>query len=180
MVYNGFGNLNLVTERLGEFWTDYEILDDGNDLLNMGIFLTNISKPYEARKCLEKAKEIFKRNHDNFGISYTIHNLGMIHQQQGNYEEAVKKYNQSLKIEEELGDKSGIAITLHQIGRIDEEEGEWSSALRNYFISLSIFEKLNSPNKEIVARSLSRLRDKMGEEKFEEAYQELESHNKQF
>ena len=40
----------------------------------------------------------------------------MIHQHQGNYEEAVKKYNQSLKIEEELGDKSGIARTLHQLG----------------------------------------------------------------
>ena len=40
---------------------------------------------------------------------------------QGNYEEAVKKYNQSLKIKEELGDKSGIAITLHQLGMIITE-----------------------------------------------------------
>ncbi len=88
MVYDGFGNLNLVTEKLGEFWTDYEILDDGNDLLYMGIFLIKISKPYEARKCLEKAKEIFTRNHDNVGISYTTHTLGIIHQDQGSYEEA--------------------------------------------------------------------------------------------
>ena len=78
-VYDGFGNLNLVTERLGEFWTDYETLDDGNDLQDLGIFLIKISKPYEARKCLEKAKEIFTRNHDNVGISSTSHNLGMIH-----------------------------------------------------------------------------------------------------
>ena len=117
-VYDGFGNLNLVTERIGEFWTDYETLDDGNDLHDLGIFLIKISKPYEARKCLEKAKEIFTRNHDNVGISSTSHNLGMIHQKQGNYEEAVKQYNQSLKIEEELGDKSGIARTLHQLGMI--------------------------------------------------------------
>ncbi len=154
MVYDGFGNLNLVTERLGEFWTNYEILDDGNDLLDMGIFLIEISKPCEARKCLEKAKEIFTRKHENVGISSTSVNLGIIHQDQGNYEEAVKKYNQSMKIEEELGDKSGIARTLHQIERIDEEEGECDSALRNYLISLSIFEKLNSPDKEIVARSI--------------------------
>ncbi|MCO5382384.1 MAG: tetratricopeptide repeat-containing protein [Methanosarcina barkeri] len=45
----------------------------------------------------------------------------MIHQEQGNYEEAVRKYNQFLKIKEELGDKSGIAGTLHQLGRINEE-----------------------------------------------------------
>jgi tetratricopeptide (TPR) repeat protein len=180
MVYDRFGNLNLVTERLGEFWKDYEILDEGNDLQDLGIFLIKISKPYEARKCLEKAEEIFTRNHDNMGISYTTHNLGMIQQQQGNYEEAVKKYNQSLKIKEELGDKSGIAYTLHQIGRIDEEERKCDSALRNYLISLSIFEKLNSPNKEIVARSISRLKEKMGEEKYKEIYQELENGEKIF
>lgn len=302
MVYEGFGSLNPVTERLGEFWTDYESLDDGNDLQDLGIFLIKISKPYEARKCLEKANEIFTRNHDNVGISSTSHNLGIIHKNQGNYEEAVKlynqsleikkklgnkrgiaqtlhqlgmvhqdqgnyeeavklynqsleinkelgnksgiaqtlhqlgvvhyfqsnceeavkkynqclktfeelgdirgiastlhnlgmihqdqgnyegaiqKYNQSLKSVEELWDKSGVAITLHQLGSIDEEEEEYSGALRKYFISLSIFEKLNSPNKEIVTRSFSRLRDKMGEKKFkeeyQELYQELESRNK--
>ena len=46
---------------------------------------------------------------DKSGIAITLHQLGMIHQNQGNYEEAVKKYNQSLKMKEELGDKSGIA-----------------------------------------------------------------------
>lgn len=97
----------------------------------------------------------------------------MIHQEQGNYEEAVRKYNQSLKIKEELGDKSGIAGTLHQLGRINEEGGECSSALRNYLISLSVFEQLNSPNKEIVARSLLRLRDKMGEEEFNAVFEKL-------
>ena len=97
----------------------------------------------------------------------------MIHQRQGNYEEAVKLYNQSLKIKEELGDKNGFAITLHQLGRINEEEGEYSSALRNYLISFSIFEQLNSPNKEIVARSLLILRDKMGEKEFDAEFERL-------
>ena len=50
--------------------------------------------------------------------------IGMIHQDQGNYEEAVKKYNQSLKIEEELGNKSGIAITLHQLGNVHYHTGQ--------------------------------------------------------
>ena len=59
----------------------------------------------------------------------------MIHQDQGNYEEAVKMYNQSLKIEEELGDKSGIATTLHQLGRINEENEEYV-VLSNYFICI--------------------------------------------
>ena len=47
---------------------------------------------------------------DKSGIAITLDQLGNVHYSQGNYEEAVKKYNQSLKMKEELGDKSGIAI----------------------------------------------------------------------
>jgi len=127
----------------------------------------------EAIKIYNQSLKITEELKDKSGIAITLHQLGMIHQKQGNYEEAVKKYNQSLKIEKELRDKSGIAITLHQLGRIDEEEGECSSALENYLISYSIFEQLNSPKKEIVARSLLRLRDKMGEEEFKAEFERL-------
>ena len=127
----------------------------------------------EAIKMHKNALKIEKELGDKSGIAKTLHQLGMIHQDQGNYDEAVKKYNESLKMKEELGDKSGIAITLHQIGRINEEEEEYSSALRNYFISVLIFEQLNSSNKEIVVRSLSRLRDKMGEEEFDAEFEKL-------
>ena len=64
--------------------------------------------------------------------------LEMIHQDQGNYEEAVKKYNQSLKIEEELGDKSGIARTLHQLGMIHQDQGNYEEAVKKYNQSLKI------------------------------------------
>jgi tetratricopeptide (TPR) repeat protein len=132
----------------------------------------------EAVKLYNQSLKMKEELGDKRGIANSLGQLGMIHLHQGNYEEAVKLYNQALKIDEELGNKSGIASTLHQLGRIDEEEGECSGALRNYFSSLSIFEKLNSPDKEIVTRSISRLRDKMGEENFKEAYQELESNKK--
>jgi tetratricopeptide (TPR) repeat protein len=146
MVYEGFGNLNLVTERLGEFWKDYEILDDGNDLQNLGTFLIKISKPYEARKCLEKTKEIFTRNHDNVGISFTNHNLGNVHYLQGNYEEAVKLYNQSLKIFEELRNKSGIAGILHALGNIHYDQGNYEEAVKLYNQSLKINKELGDKN----------------------------------
>jgi tetratricopeptide (TPR) repeat protein len=167
-VYDGFGNLNLVTERLGEFWTDCETLDDGNNLQDLGIFLIRISKPYEARKCLEKAKEIFTRNHDNVGISSTSHNLGTIHQNQGNYEEAVKKYNQSLKIEEELGDKSGIAYSLHQLGMIHQDQGNYEEAVKKYNQSLKIKEELG--DKSGIASTMGQLgRVKEDNEEYVEA-----------
>jgi tetratricopeptide (TPR) repeat protein len=146
MVYDGFGNLNLVTERLGEFWTDFEIMNNGNDLQNLGTFLIEISKPYEARKCLEKAKEIFTRNHDNVGISLTNHNLGNVHYLQGNYEEAVKLYNQSLKTFKVLRNKSGIAGVLHQLGNIHYDQGNYEEAVKLYNQSLKINKELGNKN----------------------------------
>ncbi|AKB46978.1 hypothetical protein MSKOL_1201 [Methanosarcina sp. Kolksee] len=110
---------------------------------------------------------------DKSGVAKTLHQLGTVHYQQGNCEEAVKSYNQSLKMKEELGDKDGIAVTLHELGIINEDEKEYLIALRNYLISVSLFEQLNSPNKEIVARSLARLRNKMGEEEFDAELEKL-------
>ena len=66
----------------------------------------------------------------------------MIHQDQGNYEEAVEKYNQSLKIKEELGDKSGIAATLQQLGMIHQDQGNYEEAVKMYNQSLKIVEEL--------------------------------------
>jgi len=177
-VYEGFGDLNLVTERLGKFWTDYEILDDGNDLQDLGIFLIKISKPYEAIKCLEKAKEIFTLNHNKVGIYSTSHNMGIIQQDQGNYKEAVNLYNQSLEIEKELGNKSGIASTLGQLGIVNEDNEEYIEALKCYFNAFSIFKNLNSPYMQLALKYMNRLKEKMGEEKFKEVYQELESSDK--
>ncbi|AKB12414.1 hypothetical protein MTHERMMSTA1_20100 [Methanosarcina thermophila MST-A1] len=142
-------------------------------LHNLGTIHQDQGNYEEAVKLYNQSLKIAEELGNKSGIASTLHQLGMIHQRQGNYEEAVKLYNQSLKIKEELGDKNGFAITLHQLGRINEEEGEYSSALRNYLISFSIFEQLNSPNKEIVARSLLILRDKMGEKEFDAEFERL-------
>jgi tetratricopeptide (TPR) repeat protein len=90
----------------------------------------------------------------------------MVHQDQGNYEEAVKKYNQALKIEEEMGDKRGIAQTLGQLGIIYIENLEYSSALQAVFTAFSIFKSLNSPYAQLAEKYLASLRDKMGEGEF--------------
>jgi len=184
---NAKGTLANIFYRLGDLNSSLKIYDDikykyeeRGDYRGVAITLHQLGMIHhdqgnyeEAVKKYNQSLKIKEELGNKSGIAQALHQLGMIHQQQGNYEEAVKKYNQSLKIEEELGNKSGIAQTLHQIGRIDEEKEEYHSALRNYLISLSIFEQLNSPNKEIVERSLSRLRDKMGEEKFEAELERL-------
>ena len=81
---------------------------------------------------------------DKNGFAGILHSLGMIHQDQGNYEEAVKLYNQSLKIAEELGNKSGIAHTLHNLGTIHQDQGNYEEAVKLYNQSLKIAEELGN------------------------------------
>ncbi|WP_141706446.1 tetratricopeptide repeat protein, partial [Methanosarcina sp. A14] len=91
----------------------------------------------------------------------------------GNYEEAVKKYNKSLKIAKELGDKSGIASTMGQLGVIYEAKGEYVFALNAYIKAFSIFESLKSPYSQLASKLILELRDKMGEEEFKAEFEKL-------
>ncbi len=98
----------------------------------------------------------------------------MINQDQGNYEEAVRLYQQSLKIKQELGDNRGIAITLHQLGRVyEEKDKDYPLAIEKYLIALSIFKELKDPNSKIAEGSIARLKEKMGEEAFIKAIEEI-------
>ena len=176
-IYFHLGDLNTALKIYNNIRYKCEEWGDKNGfagiLHSLGMIHQDQGNYEEAVKLYNQSLKIAEELGNKSGIAHTLHNLGTIHQRQGNYEEAVKLYNQSLKIKEELGDKNGFAITLHQLGRINEEEGEYSSALRNYLISFSIFEQLNSPNKEIVARSLLILRDKMGEKEFDAEFERL-------
>ena len=128
----------------------------------------------EATKLYQQSLKIAEELGDKSGIAYTLHALGNIHYKQGNYQDAEKLYQQSLKIEEELGNKSGIAITLGQLGRIHENNDKnFPAALENYLMALSIFKQLNDPNSKIAEGDIARLKEKMGEEAFNKALEEI-------
>lgn len=110
---------------------------------------------------------------DKSGIAETLHQFGNIHYLQGNYAEALKKYEQSLKIDEGLGDKGGIARSYGQLGRINEEQKDYNEAMKKYLIALSILEEIGSPDAKIAVSDLARLKEKMGEMEFEKAWKEI-------
>jgi tetratricopeptide (TPR) repeat protein len=91
------------------------------------------------------------------GIAITLHQLGMIAQQQGDYETARARYAESLDIKRKLGNQSGIAITLHQLGMLAEIAGDKTEAARLFRQALEILERLKSPNAEIARESLARV-----------------------
>ena len=128
----------------------------------------------EAMKLYQQSLKISEELGDKRTIAKVLHNLGNIYNETDNYEEAFELYQMSLKIKEELRDKSGIAITLHQLGRVyEEKDKDYTSALEMYLIALSISKELNDPNSKVAEDSLARLKEKMSEEAFNNAMEEI-------
>jgi tetratricopeptide (TPR) repeat protein len=128
----------------------------------------------DATNLYQQSLDLSRELGDKHGIALTLHQLGMILQMKGNYTDAANLYHQSLDLDRELGNKRGIAQTLNQLGMIDEENGNYENALGKYALALSIFEDLKDPSQEIAKRSISRLKDKMGEDAFRKAQESQE------
>lgn len=148
--------------------------DIANTLGNIGIIHYLQGNPQEAVIKYNESLKIEEELGDKRGTATTLHAIGNILLDQGNYEEAIKKYNQSLKTFEDLGDKSGIAVTLGQLGRTHEEKEEYIFALQAYVNARMIFEKLHSPYAQQIQKYMERLKEKMGEEKFNAVMKQLE------
>ena len=78
--------------------------------------------------------------------SALLHNLGILHQDRGDYDAALSCYEKSQKIFEVLGNRRGIASSLHQTGKIHQARGDYHAALDCYEKSLKIDEELGDRN----------------------------------
>ncbi len=72
------------------------------------------------------------------------HNLGIVLQNRGLYDEALERYRKALAIQEELGNRAGMASSYGQLGIVAEERGSYDDALDWYRKSLAIFEELGN------------------------------------
>jgi tetratricopeptide (TPR) repeat protein len=99
------------------YWSEYQL---------------RLQQSIEAAEMLEDRKQ----------KAVWIHNLGIIAQRTGEYDEARKFYRQSLKIDQELGDMSGVSKSLHILGVLAQDTGEYDEACKFYQQSLEIFQEL--------------------------------------
>ncbi len=107
------------------------------------------------------------RGQDKLLTGMALHQLGMLAQLQGEYEEARQLYKGSLEIEKQLG---GGADTLHQLGILAQDQGEYEEAKRLYEESLQISTRLgNQSNRAGTLHQLGALAQRRG--KYEEARQ---------
>jgi tetratricopeptide (TPR) repeat protein len=102
----------------------------------------------------------------------SLHQIGMIHQERGDYERALEFYDRSLKIAEELSDPSGVAKSVHQIGIIHQKRGDYERALEFYDRSLKIEE--NMGNRSGVASSHGQIGQlHIARERYDDAFQHI-------
>jgi tetratricopeptide (TPR) repeat protein len=90
----------------------------------------------------QQAVEAARRVRDEGAIGRFSHNLAIMHQRRGVYEQARRLYQESLDINQKLGDQAGIAQTLHQLGMLAQSQGDYTQARHLYQESLDIEEKL--------------------------------------
>jgi tetratricopeptide (TPR) repeat protein len=73
-----------------------------------------------------------------------IHQLGILAQARGDFDEAARQYQRSLDIEERLGDQAGLATSYFQLGILAQHRGDYDEAARQYHRSLDIEERLGN------------------------------------
>ncbi len=86
----------------------------------------------------EKAISLFEQLNNQEGAARTYRNIGNIHREQGNFQDALKNLFVALKLMQEIGDKSGFARCLGSIGNVYFQLGNYSEALKNLFEALKI------------------------------------------
>ena len=73
-----------------------------------------------------------------------IHQLGILTQERGDYDEAIRHYQRALDISERLGDQAGMAASYHNLGVLAQERGDYDEAAHQYQRALDISERLGN------------------------------------
>jgi tetratricopeptide (TPR) repeat protein len=95
----------------------------------------------EEQLCLETLGWVAERS---IVAAAFMHQLGLISESRGNYDQAVSWYRKSLEINEALGNRAGMAGSYHQLGMVAQRRGDYDQALSLYQKSLEINEEVGN------------------------------------
>ncbi len=84
------------------------------------------------------------------GINVSLNNIGNIYQILEQYDQAIDKFKESLKLDLEMDNPLGLAINHQNIGKCYEAEGKLEEALLNFRTSLAYNEQINSNRGRII------------------------------
>ncbi len=131
--------------KLDSLWTAFKQAKQDitriKTYLNIG-YVFEYQIPDTALYFYNKALELSQKTKNNKLAAKSLHYIGIVHQNQGNYDKAIEYYLKSLKNFEELGDKKGMSNCLMNIGSVNKEQGSYDKAIEYYLKSLKIYEEL--------------------------------------
>ena len=96
---------------------------------------------WAGRLCRETLAWIPDHSH---AAAVFTHTLGILAQDQGDYQEARRQYQRALEIDEALGNQAGMASSYHQLGMLAQHQGDYQEARRQYQRALEINEALGN------------------------------------
>jgi|GEM_PF-2110533 len=112
--------------------------DKGSIYNSLGIALDYLSNYKESLRYYLVADSCFLACDDRVGHANVLNNIGLIHFNQKNYQDARAHFESSLSVARELKSESQMAMAYSNLGMIALEEKDFNSALKYYSACLEI------------------------------------------
>lgn len=147
---NAFHREKVDTQKVKILHELVEACNDGNVWPKYNDYmLAFISTQLRSRHDEQKTR-FFKRY-----LASAVNNQGYHYKSLGDIKEALKKYEQSLKIDESIGNNQGIAMSYNNLASIYQEQGMYNDALTYYERAQDLSKKIGARNDE--ARALNNI-----------------------
>jgi len=130
----------------------------GQKLLREGILLTEEGKWAKAIPKLEQALEVLLSEENQELIALCRSFLGMAYRPEKRYEDAIKQFNEFLKLVTDMKDSFGVAQAMLDIGLTFSLQKEYATALEYMKKCLKIVQE-ELKDKDVEARTLANLGD---------------------
>lgn len=152
-----------------------ELAGQIGDTLRLSVCLSNIGSIYlkmdddRALDYLERGLAL-SRNSNRGQTIHTLTNIGVVHSRRGEYALALGRFEETLRLSEEIGFKRGRAQALHEMGRVFLLQDEPAKALTYSLRSAELAEELAllellRDNHQLLATAYAQQRD------FQRAYE---------
>jgi tetratricopeptide (TPR) repeat protein len=151
------GRLDEAAEAYQESIRRKEKLEDQRGVAvskgNLGTVRLFQQRYAEALEIFAEARDIFASLGEPKTVAGSWHQIGMVHRETGQYEQAERAYRQSLAINVQQKNLSGEALSMIELGNLYDAMGRLEEAAKCYRQAADIYIKLQDQRHEGTARS---------------------------
>jgi len=125
-----------------------------------------------ARACFERALALGRGPRFGSGAAGTLFQLGLLDEHEGDVPAAMAHYTQALTVAERAGERLHMARALGRLARLREDAGEHELAVANAARWMVVLNQMGSPDRDVAAATLVRLRRKMSASVFDRVFRD--------